>query len=282
VLDNGHLVTGTDNGRILRVTLGAETVEEVADTGGRPLGVETLPDGRLIVCDARRGLLRVDPRNGGVDELVTGLGLCDNAAVAGDGAVYFTDSSLRHDLDHYQADIVARTRTGRLLRRDPDGEVDVVLAGLEFANGVTLAADESFVAVAQTGGARIDRVWLTGPRAGERDTFAAGLPGLPDNLSTGPDGTIWAALPTPTPPGLGLVHRSPRPVRRALGRTAAALHPVPDAARVLGFSPAGTLVHDIRLRRSGYRMVTGVREHAGSLWLGSLVEPAIGVVALPA
>ncbi|HVV22725.1 MAG TPA: SMP-30/gluconolactonase/LRE family protein, partial [Pseudonocardiaceae bacterium] len=281
VLDDDHLVTGVADGRLLRVTPATGAVDEVADTGGRPLGIEPLPDGRLAVCDARRGLLRVDPRTGAVDELVTGLGLCDNAAVTGDGAVYFTDSSLCHPLDRYPADIVERTRTGRLLRRDPSGYVDVVLDGLEFANGVTLAADESFVAVAQTGAARIDRVWLTGPRAGCRDTFAADLPGLPDNLSTGSDGTIWVALPTPVPPGLHLVHRCPRPVRRTLGRAAAALCPTPDAARVQGFSPAGTLVHDVRLRGSGYRMATGVRAHAGALWLGSLVENAIGVLDDP-
>jgi hypothetical protein len=43
LLDDGHPVTGTDDGRDLRIALGPGTVDEVADTGGRPLGLEALP-----------------------------------------------------------------------------------------------------------------------------------------------------------------------------------------------------------------------------------------------
>ena len=32
--------------------------------------------------------------------------------------------------------------------------------------------------------------------------------------------------------------------------------------------------------RTGYHIVTGVREHDGRVWLGSLHEPAIAVVSL--
>jgi hypothetical protein len=50
VLPGGDLVTGVDDGRILRVGTAGQHV--VADTGGRPLGIEPAPDGRLIVYDA--------------------------------------------------------------------------------------------------------------------------------------------------------------------------------------------------------------------------------------
>lgn len=168
-----------------------------------------------------------------------------------------------------------------MLRRDPRGEVEVLLDGLEFANGVTLAPDESFVAVAQTGAARIDRLWPTGSAAGRRDMLADRLPGLPDNLSTAGDGTIWAALPTPATRALRVLRHSAQPIRRLLGRAAAAIDPAPDAARLLAFDPTGALVRHLSLRRCGYRMATGVREHAGTLYLGSLVERAIGVLPLP-
>jgi hypothetical protein len=39
-------------------------------------------------------------------------------------------------------------------------------------------------------------------------------------------------------------------------------------------------VHDVIADASGYHMVTGVREHDGALWLGSLHEPAVAVVRL--
>ena len=50
--------------------------------------------------------------------------------------------------------------------------------------------------------------------------------------------------------------------------------------RAQAYDDAGTLVHDVDLPGTAYHMVTGVREHEGRLWLGSLHEPAIAVVDL--
>jgi sugar lactone lactonase YvrE len=55
--------------------------------------------------------------------------------------------------------------TGRLLKFDPRSGTTLCLAeGIWFANGVALAADESFVLVAETWGLRILRHWLKGPK----------------------------------------------------------------------------------------------------------------------
>jgi hypothetical protein len=43
----------------------------VTATGGRPLGLENLPDGRILVCDAHRGLLALDPASGDLETLLT-------------------------------------------------------------------------------------------------------------------------------------------------------------------------------------------------------------------
>src|SRR3954471_13002989 len=73
----GRILTGTADGAIWRLPLshsasqsaGLARAEVIAETGGRPLGLVPSPDGELLVCDARRGLLRVDPRNGTVGVL---------------------------------------------------------------------------------------------------------------------------------------------------------------------------------------------------------------------
>ena len=55
--------------------------------------------------------------------------------------------------------------TGRLLRYDPaSGTTTVLATKLWYANGVALAADESFVAVAETNVFRVMRYWLKGPK----------------------------------------------------------------------------------------------------------------------
>lgn len=283
----GVLYSGLGDGRIVRSRPGTDTFEVVANTGGRPLGVETVPDGTLVVSDAYRGLLRVDPATGRIDSLLDErqgyrAGLCNNAAVANDGTIYFSDSSQVYDLANHVWDLVDHTGTGRLVRRDPTGAVEVMLDGLHFANGVALAPDESFVLVAEMGAYRIRRVWLTGPRAGQDEVFVDNLPGFPDNLSTGSDGRFWLALPTPRMPVLDWAHRKPGFVRRALWRLPAALvPPTPRTMWVLGLDTDGATVVDLQASGDAFHMVTGVGEHAGLLYLGSIVEPAIAVVPLP-
>ena len=275
VLPGGDLVTGVDDGRILRGGKAGFTL--LADTGGRPLGIESAPDGGLIVCDAERGLLRLDPDTGAVTTLVPkpDLGLCDNAAVAADGTIYFTDSSRRHDLEHYPADVVEDVGTGRVLRRSPDGRVDVLHTGLHFANGIALSPDGSFLVVAESGSRALTRVGLDEHRI---DTLAANLPGHPDNVTTSPDGTFWVALPRSRSRVLDTVHHLPRAARRALARVVR-----PKTARwtgVVELNPAGDIVRGITVPRGRYRSITGVRAHGGRLLLGSLTERGIGVLDL--
>src|SRR6476646_2363777 len=60
----GWVYTGTDDGSVYRVSPDGRRIDRVGHTGGRPLGLELLPDGRLLVCDAYRGLLALDPADG--------------------------------------------------------------------------------------------------------------------------------------------------------------------------------------------------------------------------
>ena len=280
---DGEVYTGTEDGTVWRVRDEGAHLERVGFTGGRPLGLELLPDGRLLVCDAHRGLLAMDPAAGSVEELtqlVHGrrMVFCNNAAVAVDGTVFFTDSSRIYSIDRWKADVVENTSSGRLLRRDPDGSVSVVIDGLRFANGVALAADESYVAVAETAGRTVVRRWLTGDRAGQTDHLAADLPGYPDNIALGSDGLVWVTVASPKDPVVEKLMRGPMPLRRAVWRMPEALQPKPKrTARVMAFDDTGAVVHDRSFDASSFHMVTGVREHDGRVWLGSLVEPAVAV-----
>ena len=287
--DEGAVYTGTEDGRIHRVSPDGH-VEPVADTGGRPLGIELVPDGRLLVCDARRGVLLVDPRSGAVDVLVREvdgrpLRFCNNAALAADGTLYFSDSSTVHPIDEWKAEMVEVTRTGRLLRLAPDGSVSVLVDGLAFANGVALAGDDSFVVVAETAARNLHRLWLTGPRAGTLEAFVRDLPGYPDNIARGSDGLIWVTIASPRDPVVEGLQRGPLWVRRGATRIPERLQPAPRRTiRVQAYDDAGALVRDVVVDDPGdtsrYHMVTGVREHDGRVWMGSLHEPAVAVLDL--
>jgi sugar lactone lactonase YvrE len=284
--EQGHGITGTEDGAVLRVSPEG-SVTRVGHTRGRPLGIELLDEDRLLVADAERGLLTMHRRTGEVEVLVTEVAgrplvVCNNAAVAGDGAIWFSDSSAVHPLSRWRADLLERTRTGRLLRRAPDGSVEEHLTGLDFANGVALAPDGSAVHVAETGARTVVRLWLEGPRAGTRDLLAGDLPGYPDNISTGSDGLVWVTLASPPVAALERVRaHAPRVVRR-LGRVLPpAMLPRPvRSVHVHAYRPDGALVHDLRLPATDFHLVTGVREHLGTLWLASLEESALATVPL--
>jgi sugar lactone lactonase YvrE len=114
--DEGSVFTGTEEGSIFRISHDGDRIERVARTGGRPLGIEIDPEGRLLVCDARRGLLRVDPQTGSVEtvtEEVAGkrLVFCNNAAIAASGDVWFSDSSTRFGIDQWKDEVLQVTRT---------------------------------------------------------------------------------------------------------------------------------------------------------------------------
>ncbi|WP_111655327.1 SMP-30/gluconolactonase/LRE family protein [Isoalcanivorax indicus] len=288
ILDKkGRIYCGLEDGSILRMNADGSDTHVVANTSGRPLGLDWLPDGRLLVCDCLRGLLAVDTGNGSVELLLDSVDgkkmmICNNPAVAKDGTIYFTDSSTRYLLTEIRRDIIEHIATGRLLRRNTDGSVDVLLDHLQFANGVVLAEDESFVLVAETGANRINRVWLKGSKKGASEIFADNLPGMPDNMSWGSDGLFWVALPSAVDKRLQLLHRLPTVIRKLIARIPEKLQPA-DQRSVLfmAFNAAGECVHFIEGNPLRFHLVTGVREKHGKIYAGSIEENAVAVIDLP-
>jgi hypothetical protein len=72
------------------------------------------------------------------------------------------------------------------------------------------------------------------------------------------------------------LNRAPHAVRRIAWRLPEAIQPNPKrTARVMAFDTSGRKVHDRSFDPSEFHVVTGVREHHGRVWLGTLVDSAI-------
>lgn len=286
VADDGLVFTGTEDGSVFAVRPDGDGVRLIGNTGGRPLGIELLGNDRLLVADAHHGLLAMALSSGEIETLADAvdgrpLVFCNNAAVAGNGDIWFSDSSTVYGIERWKNDFVQDTRTGRLLCRRASGVVETHLEGLRFANGVALAADESYVAVAETAARTVVRLWIAGERAGEQELLASDLPGYPDNIARGSDGLIWVSIASPVDPLVERLQRGPRSLRKVVTAIPEVLQPKPKrTVRAMAFDSAGTCVHDVVGEVDGFHMVTGVREHAGELWLGSLHEPAVAVISL--
>ncbi|QJY50516.1 SMP-30/gluconolactonase/LRE family protein [Pseudonocardia broussonetiae] len=279
----GRVLCGVEDGRILRLDVDRRLEETIADTGGRPLGLEVLPDGRIVVCDAHRGLLRLDPATGAVETLVdmvddVPLRFCSNATAAADGTIWFTESSSRYDFEHYLGALLEHRPSGRLLRRDPDGRVEVVLDALHFANGVALTSDGSALLFAETNGPRLSRLDLG---TGAVTVIADNLPGYPDNISRGADGRFWVAFPTSRNPGLEKLATSPAWVRKLLWSLPDALLPDgPSTTWLMAFDEQGRLEADLQDDRADFHTATGAAEHDGRLHVASPQHRALLVLDL--
>lgn len=198
-----YLYTGVEDGRVFRISLSATqqcgAAEEIANTGGRPLGMELMPNGDVIIADAFKGLMRLK-QDGSLSVIVDSfqgqkMRFVDDVVADSAGNLYFSDAS-RYDYDHYKHDSIEGRPYGRVFKwRAVDGELELLLSGLYFANGVTLAPDESFLLVNESANHSIRRYWLKGLKAGKHDVFAEALPGFPDNIRPAQGGGYWVGLP---------------------------------------------------------------------------------------
>jgi sugar lactone lactonase YvrE len=285
--EEGFLWTGLVDGRIVRIDPQGST-RVVADTGGRPLGLEVTRDGRLLICDSPRGLLAMSRDTHAIEVLADSvdgrpLRWCSNVIEMPDRTIYFTESSSRYTYAELKAPMLEARGDGGLFRRDPDGTVTTVLKGLYFANGVTPTADGSALVFAESQARRLSKYWLTGPRAGTVSELASNLPCMPDNLSTGADGRIWCAMFNAAIPTLeGLTPRAPL-LRKLLWRLPERLQPhIEPIVWVVAFDPdSGEAVAGIQMTHPDFGTVTGLVERDGRLWLSSISFPAVAHCALP-
>ncbi|PID43642.1 MAG: gluconolactonase [Gammaproteobacteria bacterium] len=281
----GRVYGGQVDGKIIRV-LSDGTIETFADTGGRPLGLHFDRHQNLIVADALKGLLSVNPT--GEVTLLTdsadgqAFGFTDDLDIAQDGTIYFSDATTRWNVWNYKNDVLEMQPTGRLMTYDPaTGQTRTLLDGLYFANGVALSSNEDFVLVNETWKYRIVRFWLKGPKAGTHDIFTDNLPGFPDGISGNRQGQFWLALFSPRNPLLDSVHPYPW-IKEQMSKLPEFLKPRPkkygliasldESGRVTAsyHDPQGTNVTGI----------TSVEQAGDQLLLGTLKENWIGRITL--
>ena len=295
VAADGTLYTGIADGYVMALDPGAVDWRPLLVTYGRPLGLALSPDERfLYIADAEAGLLRTD-RAGHLqlllDTLPGGgeLGLVDDLAVhPATGQVFFTSATDEWPLSRARDALLEHHATGRLLRYDPGARrAEVLLDGLQFANGVAVTPAGDAVLVARTGDYDVLRYGLRGVDSGRVSVFAEALPGFPDGLNYDGTGRLWVSLVAPRSELLDdllprpflreVVYRlpeslKPRPGRRALavaldarGRPVASLRDLGD--------PEGEGV--------GFATVTNVVWRGDTAYVGSLTGRRVGRLTIP-
>lgn len=288
---DGWIYTGTADGNIVRYHEQKAAHEIVANTKGRPLGLEFASNGDIIIADAVQGLLQLNVQSNPPEltlllKEVDGktMKFVDDVAVSQAGKVYFSDASQRWGIHDAAVDVIENAATGRIIEYDlRTGRHRVLMPGLSFANGVALDAEEASLFVNETGRYRLHRLWLTGERASQSEIFADNLPGFPDNISFNAEsGIVWVALFAPRNALLDSLSGYPF-WRKVLLRLPKSVQPEPvKKAFVLGFNGQGEVVHNLQYEApDAYAPITSVEQRGDRLYFGSLEANGIGWIDLP-
>jgi sugar lactone lactonase YvrE len=292
---DGRLYAAMEGGNLLRLSADGKNREVFASTGGRVLGFDFDPAGRMIAADPMKGLLAITADGRAtvlVDRTSAGdpVRYANSVAVAPDGTIYFTDASTRFAPAEwggtYEAsvlDILEQSASGRVMAYDPASEsTRVVVHGLSFANGIALSADGRTLFVTETGRYRI---WKIDSRARDLDVRSGSpqagplfdnLPGYPDNLMRGRDGRLWVGLFRPRNPAADSLAQRPF-LRKMLLRLPRSLLPLGQPyGHVFAFDESGRVVEDLQDPAGAYPGTTGATETADRLYIHSLHAHTIG------
>ena len=126
------------------------------------------------------------------------------------------------------------------------------------------------------------RYWLKGPKAGTADVFAENLPGYIDNITEAPDGGFWLAVVAPHVDELDNLVDKPF-MRKVLWRVFRLTgdSPVQMHSYAIKFDSDCNVLASLEDDSGHIFMMTSVLQHKGQLFLGSLINNAIGIIDAP-
>ena len=281
--DQGALWTGLANGDIVKLLPPYDTSQPqlIANTGGRPLGMRFDNQQRLVVADADKGLIRLEPDNSWTvlanEYQAIPLLFVDHLVIASNGDVYFSDASTRFSYHDFILDFIEASHTGRIfVYRATTNTLELLVDRLFFANGVALNADESILYINETGRSRTLALDLT---SNELLTFI-NLPGMPDNLFLDDEGLLWISVIGLNDPLITQLASYPMVRRWIGGLPKTFLKPSSNYAMTIAVDAKGNVVHNLQAD-SGYTQITTTVRNGNFLYLGSLNHNNMAMLTLP-
>jgi ribose transport system permease protein len=294
ILDrHDNLYAGSRHGDIIRfLAPDYQKMEVFAHIGGQPLGMAFDREDNLYVCIGGMGLYRISP-DGTVEKATdetnrsmrsvnddSRLRLADDLDITDDGLIFFSEATVRYEMDEWPIDGLEARGNGRIISYDTKtGTTRTELRGLKFPNGICVASDGQSILFAETFGCSIKRYWFAGPKKGAVEVVMDNLPGYPDNINLASDGNYWLALVGMRSPSLDLAWKMPGFRRRMAKRVPVDewLFPNINTGCVVKFNEQGKIVESFwDLHGENHPMITSMREHRGYLYLGGILNNRIG------
>lgn len=239
---------------------GTNDPDGVGYSCGRPLGLTFHQASKqLYIADAWHMLCVVGPEGGLATQVahisddgipfkwLDGLDVDQNT-----GIVYFTDVSTVYNFSQILDHLITGDSTGRLISYNPaTKEVKTLMKNLQGAGGVVVSHDSSFVLASEITGNRINKYWLTGPKAKTSELLIQAS--QPANMRRAGPGEFWVATNVPNEASV----------------------PVPTGIRIDG---SGNILETVTFGEPFTNInINEVYEKDGVLYIGSVMADGVGV-----
>jgi sugar lactone lactonase YvrE len=235
-----------------------------------------------VIANAVLGLQRID-RDGSIVVLLDEfeqqpLKNANNLGIGPNGVIYFSQSSRKFTSDgfggSYEAsllDILEHGGHGNVYSFDPASSVATrLMTGLNYANGVAVSTDGSFLLVAETSEYRILKHWLTGDLQGTTEVLIDNLPAFPDNIKSGLNGRFWIGFAAPRNQLIDQLSDKPF-ARKIIQRLPAAVRPKAEPfSHVIAVNGDGDVLMNLHDPAARFPTLTGVLETRDALYLTTL------------
>ena len=192
---DGGVWCGGEAGQIYRIDPSGKNVEEVAHTGGFVLGLAFSPDvSWLAICDAgNKAVMRLELSTMEVSTFAQTIGdwqlmLPNYPVFARDGTLYVSESG-----DFGKVN-------GRIFRFDREGNGTLwTRETLNFANGMALDADESYMYLVETFSSDVSRFRINADGSvGPRELYVDDIREVPDGLAFDVEGNLYCSCYAPS------------------------------------------------------------------------------------
>lgn len=182
-------VTDIPHGRVFRISPAGDWTL-ICEYDGWPNGLKIAADGRIVITDYKRGLVRLDPDSGAITPLLShhrseGFKGVNDLVFAASGDIYFTD----------QGQTGWQDATGRVFRLRADGVLEKLIDTIPSPNGIAINREQTQLYVGVTRANAVWRLPLVASGVSKVGTWiqlSGGLSG-PDGLAVDADGGLVVA-----------------------------------------------------------------------------------------
>lgn len=220
ISNNNEIYTGVHdgtfkNGKLLKISKSGD-IETIFSAQSWISGLEWLPDNNIVALVLDHGIVSVNPKTKESKDLLTAINgkaikIPNDVAVGPDGTIFFTVTSFvdKFTMGNAMKIALEQRKKGGVFQLNPlTLEVKELYSGGVFLNGIEVSKDGNYILFIETAQYRVHKLWLSGPKKGQKEILIDNLEGIPNGISKSSDGNYWIGFSSKRNEDLDFLHKN--------------------------------------------------------------------------